>query len=330
MVFRTLREVGRQVRTSITESIQQQQQQQQRDFLQHQQRDLFQTPTMGPSPSHPYYVGPAPPPTQPQQYYYYPPQQPPSPQWPLLINPDQAPTPLFAALLDANFTLSLSADSSSNTQADILTPTRLAAIYDELGYPQADNLPYLLFRHGQTCGDGNPHLRVNEGMQMAWRLFQLDFVLANADNGTPTPGLTRRGFRELMVRDGLIYPIGQAKAWSAFVEKHREKLGGMLEPLGMAIPAGEIPTESFMPRGVPATGDTEVQRVYRERRGRWVAEYRARFGGQEMMGLNNGDGSSWGMAFQMENFRHQMTMDALTPGYRLPNGNVVWTGGLSW
>ncbi|GAB1312331.1 hypothetical protein MFIFM68171_02541 [Madurella fahalii] len=306
MVFRALREVGRQVRTSITESIQHHQQQQ---YLL-QQQQLFQPSTMTPSHGHP---------------YYFTPPQPLSSQWPLLINPNQTPTPLFAALLDAIFTLSLPSDSSNTV--DMLTPTRLAAVYDELGYPQADNLPFLLFRHAQSCGNVNPHLRANEGMQMAWRLFQLDFVTAN--NGTP--GLTRRGFRELMVRDGLIYPIGQAKAWSTVVEKHRGKLGGMM-PMGMAVPTGEIPAEAFMPTGVPATGDAEVQRVYKERQGRWIGEYNARFGGQGMGVEMDGGfcGGNWEIAKQMQDFKHQMTMDAMTPGYRLPNGNVVWTGGLNW
>ncbi|KAK5992596.1 hypothetical protein PT974_06010 [Cladobotryum mycophilum] len=324
MVFRKLVVgIGRQVRNSIVNGVQQHQEQQQQQ--QHQQYSNMNNNThqnmYGPPPQ----LGRAAPNSTPAS-------------WGLLILPDKVtPSPLFARLIDAIFTLALGADTSNN--ADILTPTRLAAVYDELGYPQQDNLPFLLHRQAQNLGGGDPHKTVNEGMEMAWRLFELEYTTIINTSGLTVPGLTREGFRAMMVRDGLIYPPGQASAHSALLARHR---GTLLTTQGAAFPAVPIGAESLMPPGVPATGDAETQRVYKERQAAWTKEYASRFGGQGMgteMGMGMGmapdmNGGGWQMAMQMQNFKHNMTMDAMTPGYRVPNGmggyTYHYTGGLNW
>ncbi|KAM6524463.1 hypothetical protein FALCPG4_010075 [Fusarium falciforme] len=322
MVFRTLCEIGRQVRDSIADGVQRYQQQQQ-VLLQQQQQNLHNGPqapdsayNMNPDYGLPLYLGRTTPSLAPTS-------------WGLLILPDKTtPSPLFARLLDAIFTLALAADTSN--AADILTPTRLAAVYDELGYFQEDNLPFLLLRHAQQLGESNPHARVNEGMQMAWRVFELEYTTTTTTTGATVPGLTRQGFRAMMVRDGLIYPPGQAKAHSALLARHRSRLSTQ----GAAFPAVPIGTESLTPPSVPATGDAETQTVYKERQAAWVNEYRSRFGGQGMGGMEMGLGMRGGWPMEMETFRHNMTMEAMTPGYRVPNGmggyNYHYTGGLSW
>jgi hypothetical protein len=56
-------------------------------------------------------------------------------------------------------------------------------------------------------------------------------------------------------------------------------------------------------------------------------------GQQQGFGMGGG-GVDWGMAMQMQTFKHDMTMSALTPGYREPNGwggyDYHYTGGLNW
>src|SRR5687768_9250949 len=138
--------------------------------------------------------------------------------WGVLILPDKTtPSPLFASLLNAIFTLALPADSS--TSADILTLTRLAVVYTELGYPQADNLPSLLHQRAQRCCDADPRSRIDQGMQMAWRVFGLKYTTAMG-----AVGLTRKGFMDMMARDGLIYPPGQATAYSDLLARRRGEL----------------------------------------------------------------------------------------------------------
>ena len=91
-----------------------------------------------------------------------------------------------------------------------------------------------------------------------------------------------------------------------------------------------------MPPGVAPTGDMQVQMRYKERRERWVTEYKMRFGGGGGSGAANMDQGMMdiGMAMRMENWKHRMTMDAMTPGYRVTNGSggydYVYTGGLNW
>jgi hypothetical protein len=238
------------------------------------------------------------------------------------VLPDKVtPSPLFALLLDDIFTLALAADTSN--AVDILTPTRLAAVYDELGYPQQDNLPFLLLRHAEQSGESNPHARVNEGMQMAWRVFELEYGTATTTTGAVVPGLTRRGFQAMMVRDGLMDPHRQAKGLSALIARHR---GGMSAQRGQ-LPEVPIGAESLTPPGNPTTGDAETQRVYRERQTAWVEAYKSRFGAQGVQ-------MDMEMARMMQTFKHNMTMDAMTPGYRVPNGmggyTYHYTGGLDW
>ncbi|KAL8365326.1 hypothetical protein RB595_004231 [Gaeumannomyces hyphopodioides] len=333
MVFKTLREIGRQVRDSVAEGVQQYQQQQMELA---RQQNLQNGPQMlGPS-----YNQPLPYHHLPSHYQTFPSHVDPvlnpslrfgpaagQTSWGLLILPDKTtPSAHFVRLLDAIFALALHADNSCT--ADILTPTRLAAVYDELGYAHDDNLPFLLFRHAQQCGDGSPHARVNAGMEMAWRIFGLEYTAATI---TTAPGLTRQGFRTMMVRDGLIYPVGQAKAHSALLARYRDRLSAQ----GVAaFPAGPLETESLMPPGVPATGDAETQNVYKERQAVWAREYRCRFGGgQGELGVGMG-AADVATAMQMATFRHNMTMDAMTPGYRVPDGrggyNYHYTGGLNW
>ncbi|KAK4116049.1 hypothetical protein N656DRAFT_774240 [Canariomyces notabilis] len=159
--------------------------------------------------------------------------------------------------------------------------------------------------------------RLNEGIQMAWRIFGLEYTTTTQN----TPGLTRKGFRDLMVRNAIMYPPGQARAYDMLLAKHRARLVA----LGAMLPAGEIAMECFMPAGIPATGDGETQRVYREQQANWVWEYKARFTIAHMGCLAGGarePAGGWGLAMQLENFKHNMTMDALGPGYREPNGSV--------
>ncbi|KAK4116050.1 hypothetical protein N656DRAFT_765081 [Canariomyces notabilis] len=130
VMFRALREVGRAVRNTVAEGIHQYEQQQQ----QHQRQQYNTFPQGG------YYNN-----TTLVPYRGQIPQPPPS-SWPLLIEPDKTtPTFLFSRLLDAIFALAQSADTNTASQ-ELLTPTRLAAVYDELGYPPEDNLAFLLFR----------------------------------------------------------------------------------------------------------------------------------------------------------------------------------------
>ena len=313
MVFRALCEVTRQARASIVESFQrhhhQQQQSLEQQRLQRQSMNNY-VPSLSPA------------------------------QRPLLILPNKTPSPFFTALLDAIFTLALPVDNS--TTADLLTPTHLAAVYDELGYQQSDNLPYLLHCHAQRCCDADPRSRVNEGMQMAWRIFELEYGMGTTTAGVAVPGLTRRGFRDMMVRDGLIYPLGQAKAWFGMIEKHR----GRLVSMGLTIPVGVIGPEAFMQGGIGVSGDGETKREYRERQQRWVEEYNQRFYGERIaggvgggmvgqgQGIGPGMGTDWRMAMQMQQWKHNMTMDAMTPGYRVENGyggySYVYTGGFNW
>jgi hypothetical protein len=209
--------------------------------------------------------------TDPSEYYHddpYPQQrQDPPLAWPLLINADKTPTPLFARMLDAIFDLARSADTNTTSQ-ELLTPTRVATVYKELGYSPQDNLPALLFQAAQNSGDKT---RVNEGMKMAWQIFELEYTTTTGN----VPGLTKQGFRDMMVRDALIYPPGQAMAYNALLGKHKVQITRYAK--GEMFPAGDIATECFMPTGVPESGDVETQRVYRERQGVWGREYSARF-----------------------------------------------------
>ncbi|KAH7375172.1 hypothetical protein B0T11DRAFT_345065 [Plectosphaerella cucumerina] len=301
MVFNTLRGLC----NSVAESLQQQrlQQQQYQQQLSHQQQ---------------HYIN--------QQAS--PPNLPPS--WGLLIQPDKTtPSPLFSQLLDALFDLSLAADT--RITADVLTPTCLAAIYEELGYPEADNLPLLLLRRAQQAGDARPHDRVNAGMRLAWRLFNLEHTDASSAPGVP--GLTRAGFRALMVRDALICPPGQAAAHSALLARRSAELSSR----GAVFPPRPIGAGSFMPPGVPISGDARTQSMYREQQAQWVAEYTKMYGvpGPEQVQQQMADSAEgWAMARQMQMFKHNMTMDALTPGYRIPDGSggytYHYTGGLNW
>ena len=319
MVFRALREVGRQVRDAAVDGIRQQQQQR------HQQQQQISSQWQAHSQQqfqHGFTPG------------FHAASPSPSQLWPLLILPSKAPTSLFSALLDAIFTLSLPADTSN--RLELLTPTRVAAVYDELGYPMSDNLPFLLHRQAQASGDGNPKPHVNEAMKMAWRIFGLEYTEASAPDGTLVPGLTRKGFKDMMVRDALIYPIGQAAAWNGMIAKHR----GALTAMGIMLPSTAMGPEAFMPQGVGPTGDAEAQARYKERRDRWTAEYKTQFGSVcQPAGFAVGPGGNMGgmdvgMAMQMQNWKHRMTMDAMTPGYRVDNGyggyNYVYTGGLNW
>jgi hypothetical protein len=170
-------------------------------------------------------------------------------------------------MLDAIFDLARSADTNTTSQ-ELLTPTRVATVYKELGYSPQDNLPVLLFQAAQNSGDNT---RVNEGMKMAWQIFELEYTTTTGN----VPGLTKQGFRDMMVRDALIYPPGQAMAYNALLGKHRGQITRYAK--GEMFPAGDIATECFMPTGVPESGDVETQRVYRERQGVWGREYSARF-----------------------------------------------------
>ena len=238
MVFRTLHEACRKARDSIADGVQRYQQHQ--ALLGQQRQNLHNNPQ---AVDHLGWAAPAP----------TPPDDVPA-SWGLLVRPDKAtPSPLFARLLDEIFTLALAADTSNT--ADILTPTRLAAVYDELGYLQEDNLPFLLLRHAEQSGESNPHARVNEGMQMAWRVFELEYRTTTTTTGAVVPGLTRQGFRAMMVRDALIYPPGQAKAHSALLARHRSRISAHRA----AFPEVPIGTESLTPPGVPTTGDADIQ-----------------------------------------------------------------------
>ncbi|KAK0730898.1 hypothetical protein B0H67DRAFT_563234 [Lasiosphaeris hirsuta] len=314
-LFRTIREASRVLRDSIADGVEQYQQRHR------QQSGNAYNPSYGPNMSS--YVG-------------YSPIEPPDAgpaSWGLLILSDKTtPSTLFVYLLDAIFNLALPSDTSNT--ADVLTPTRLTAVYEELGYLQEDNLPFLLFRHAHQSGESNdPHARVNEGMRMAWRIFELEHTTVATARGA-VPGLTRQGFRTMMVRDGLIYPPGQANAYSNFLDRHRGKLLAQ----GVAIPPAEMDAESLMPPGVPLAGDVDTQRLYKQRQGAWVAEYRSCFGGQDYhqeAGMAAGvEPGGWALAMQLQTFKHNMTMDALTQGYSAPNGrgsyDYHYTGGLSW
>jgi len=54
--------------------------------------------------------------------------------------------------------------------------------------------------------------------------------------------------------------------------------------------------------------------------------------GRQGIGIGLGDCDRWAMAMQIQTFKHNMTMYAMTPGYRVPNGwggcNYHYTGGL--
>jgi hypothetical protein len=280
MVFRTLRNIGKDTRNALSEGIQQhraQQQQQQRET------HSFQTPNTAPRTS----------------------------TWPLLILSSHTPSPLFAVLLNALFTLSLPIDSSVPPSLDILTPTRLAAIYDELGYPQSDNLPILLHQQAQQACDADTRARVNEGMALYWRIFGLEQNTGVRFDGTAVPGLTRKGFMDMMVRDGLMYPLGQAKSYSALLSRRR---GELVARAGVEFPMGPVGAESFMLMGeIPATGHTETQRVYEQGVAVWGEEYRTRFGGGNMA-MSGGQGR-WQMAMGTENWRHNTVMEALTTSF---------------
>jgi hypothetical protein len=329
IMFRVLRDIGNAVRDTIAEGVDQHQrhrqqqqhhQEQQQHYHQQQRQQYNAVPPGG------YYNN-----MNPYPYYDQTAQRcqqlpgPTPPSWPLLVNPDKiTPTPVFARLLDAIFDLAQSADTNTASR-DLLTPARLAAVYDELGYPPEDNLPLLLFRDAQNSGDNT---RVGEGIQMAWRVFGLEYTTVGN-----VPGLTREGFKDLMVRDAIIFPPGQARAYNSLLVKHRESLSVR----GGVFPAGEIGMGCFMPAGVPATGDEETQRVFKERQGVWGREYRLRFPRTQqasMVSRQMETAGGWGLAMQLENFKHDMTMDALTPGYAVPNGwggySYHYTGGLNW
>ncbi|KAH6687742.1 hypothetical protein F5X68DRAFT_231291 [Plectosphaerella plurivora] len=301
MVFNTLRGVC----NSVAESLQQQrlQQQYQQQLYQQHQYTNYQTSPPGQS------------------------------SWGLLILPDKiTPSPLFARLLDALYDLALAADTRITT--DILTPTCLAAIYEELGYPEADNLPLLLLRRGQQAGDAQPHDRVNAGMRMAWRIFNLEHTTVTTAPGS-IPGLTRAGFRALMVRDALICPPGQATAHSALLARRVAELSSRSG--GVPFPPCPITADSFMPPGVPMSGDAGTQTRYREQQAQWVAEYTQTYGvpgPAQMQQQMNDSAEGWAMARQMQAFKHNMTMDAMSAGYRVPNGSGGYTyystGGLNW
>lgn len=167
-------------------------------------------------------------------------------------------------------------------------------------------------------------------MQMAWQVFGLGHTTVAG-----VVGLTRKGFIDMMVRNGLIYPAGQANAYSGLLTRRR---GGLEMAAGVGFPIVPIGSESFMPGlDVPMTGHVATQTLYKQREAAWVEEYRRVFGVQDMNLIGGGEqgggmmmgGGGWQMAMWLENFRHNMTMDALTPGYRVGD-RAYYTGGLNW
>ncbi|KAK3363142.1 hypothetical protein B0T25DRAFT_526424 [Lasiosphaeria hispida] len=314
IMFRTIREVSRVLRDSIADSI--------GHYQQHQRQQSAGTYNHGYNPNMSSYSG----------YSPIAPLNDGPTAWDLLILSDKVtPSPLFVHLLDAIFNLALAADTSNT--ADVLTPTRLTAVYEELGYLQEDDLPFLLLRHAHQSGESSdPHARVNDGMRMAWRIFELEHITVTTARGA-APGLTRQGFRTMMVRDGLIYPPGQANAYSNFLDRHQDRLSAQ----GLVLPPVGIGAESFMPPGVPLAGDADTQRLFKQRQGAWVAEYKTRFGGQDYQGAGMAavmEPGGWALAMQLQTFKHDTTMQALAPGYSASNGRGGYdyhhTGGLNW
>jgi len=198
-------------------------------------------------------------------------------QWGTLIKADKATaTPLFASLLNTMFDLVLPSDPTNS--AELMTPTRLAAIYDALELPLCHNLPYLLYRAGNRLGDTDPHFRAAKGMAILWYRLGYEFGETPTTMKLMVAGLTRNGFIEMMVRDAVMHPTDRSSRFTVMIERNRSRLEGQ----GMTFPKTPIHPRCFMPRGVPHTGDAALLMEHNAIQYKWEVHIKDKWNGGDL------------------------------------------------
>ncbi|KAH7129777.1 hypothetical protein B0J13DRAFT_644713 [Dactylonectria estremocensis] len=226
-------------------------------------------------------------------------------QWGNLINPDKTASRQFVLLIDAIFAFANKALEPRNT--GILEPTKAASVFEAMNYADSNNIPKSFYRFAVQNNYPDPLKFQADAMAMNWRIFQIPHHTDNAN----TLGLTREGFRAIVLRDALLDPIVQWKRLNSFLAANHQRL---INPETLSqFPLSTIPEGSM-----PDTGDPETIRVFREREAIMSAELL-----QYQQTLMNA-----------QNWKHQATMDGLTPGYFTPNawGGYQFhaTGGMNW
>lgn len=186
----------------------------------------------------------------------------------LIMDDKVTPTAVFNDLLNTIFDIVLPSDPTNT--AELLTPTRLAAVYDVLDYPLYLNLPFLLYRDGKRSRDDNPHFRVRTHMATFWRDLRLESgIVTSTNENIPTPGLTRKGFISMMVRDAVMYPVDRAHQYTAMMGRYRHRL----EERGRLFPRAKIHARFFTPPGVPPTGDANLLMEFVHIQQVWESNY---------------------------------------------------------
>ncbi|KAH7161845.1 hypothetical protein EDB81DRAFT_925626 [Dactylonectria macrodidyma] len=226
-------------------------------------------------------------------------------QWGNLINPDKTASRQFVLLMDAIFNFADTALEPRNT--GILEPTKAASLFEAMNYADSNNIPKGFYRFAVQNNYPDPLKFQADAMAIHWRIFQIPHHTDNAH----TLGLTREGFRAIILRDALLDPIIQWKRLNTFLAANHQRL---INPETLSqFPLSTIPEGSL-----PVAGDPDTIRVFREREAIMSAEllqYQ-----QTLMSA--------------QNWKHQVTMDGLTPGYFTPNawGGYQFhaTGGMNW
>jgi hypothetical protein len=222
-----------------------------------------------------------------------------------LINSDKTASPLFNRFFDAIFNLGDATIAPQNTGA--IEPAKAAVLFEAMAYAASNNTAKSFLQFATENRFPNPQATQNEATTMAWRVFGIPH--------TTTPsgisGLTREGFRAVVLRDTLMDPVVQLRRLNFFLTQNYARL---IDPETRST----FPNAPIPPSALPTAGDPEVQRAYQQREAIMSAEFL-----QYQKTL---------MAVQINT--HNATMDGLTPGYAVPNGlggyNYHYTGGMNW
>ncbi|KAF7551750.1 hypothetical protein G7Z17_g4802 [Cylindrodendrum hubeiense] len=225
--------------------------------------------------------------------------------WGNLINPDRTASRQFVLLLDAIFHLADTTLEPRNT--GILEPPKAATLFEAMNYSDSNNIPKSFYQFAVQNHYPDPLKLQADAMAMNWRIFQIPYHTNNAN----VVGLTREGFRAIILRDALVDPVVQWKRLDTFLSTNHSRL--VNPETRLPFPASTIPEGSL-----PTTGDPETMRICREREKQMSAEFLQYQ--QALMGA--------------QNWKHQATMDGLTAGYFTPNawGSYQFhaTRGMNW
>lgn len=266
--------------------------------------------------------------------------------WGRLLNQDKTASPTYQRLLQAIFNYANQSCHPMNTNG--LEPAKLAWVHDQLGTKLEDNTARASLQIAARIAHPSPESFRNQLLTMYYSSYGLAYVMPYNDG---TPVLTREGFIAHMVSDTLINPTLQRERLNRILSNHHTALIDPATNLPFPRHAISIPRNSlsWMP------DMTELRQVASRK-----AAFEAQFfpylqqcsqshqnvqsqgyhctlpngtPQQSLAALQataNNNNEYWTMMRMGQNYLHNSTMDALTPGYVTYDGKFHNTGGLQW